>query len=110
MSNVLWENRKKTFKSCMKIVKHTHSHFRATSYVTFLMKTLLLCLFLVLFFFFFLTSLLHAPWINRTIYGCSVRITVIVKFLEIAALKIVLKIVFLYKVVTMPLYVLIQSN
>lgn len=109
MSNVLWENRKKTFKSCMKIVKHTHSHLRASSYVTFLTKTLLLCLFLV-FFFFFLTSLLYAPWINRTIYGCSVRISVIVKFLEIATLKIVLKIVFLYKVVTMPLYVLIQSN
>ena len=63
-----------------------------------------------LFFFFNFLVTLHAPWINRTIYGCSVRITVIVKFLEIAALKIVLKIVFLYKVATMPLYVLIQSN
>lgn len=47
----------KYIKSCMKIVKHTHSHLRATLYVTFLMKTLLLRLFLV----FFLTSLLYAP-------------------------------------------------
>lgn len=48
--------------------------------------------------------------INSTVYVFLVRITVTVKFLEITTLKIIFKILFLYKVVTMPFYVLIQST
>lgn len=57
-----------------------------------------------------LLSYMYLDRINSTVYVFLVRITVTVKFLEITTLKIIFKILFLYKVVTMPFYVLIQST